>query len=214
MCFEPYQLKFDSSKVADEQRYVTDRLNIPWAVGAPLTSPWRRLFVSPVSLALLGGTLLAVLFKLVDWTVELLCFSAQVRRNGMTEWGRPQCSLARWCLSALQEPHCRRAFRFAGMVLPSTSASGRRSPASKAKPDAIQSAAIKTPANFSEDRIANRLGYAARMISRSRRAPHVPGSESNRPGHGSPHSVQRPCASRPQSVMAYQSRPIRRKPQP
>jgi len=77
MCFEPYQLKFDSSKGADEQRYVTDRLNIPWAVGAPLTSPWRRLFVSPVSLALLGGTLLAVLFKLVDWTVELLWFRAR-----------------------------------------------------------------------------------------------------------------------------------------
>ena len=39
---------------------VTDRLNIPWAVGAPLTNPWRRLLVSPVGLALLGGTLLAV----------------------------------------------------------------------------------------------------------------------------------------------------------
>jgi uncharacterized protein len=77
MCFEPYQLKFDSSKGADEQRYVTDRLNIPWAVGAPLTSPWRRLFVSPVSLALLGGTLLAVLFKLVDLTAELLWFRAR-----------------------------------------------------------------------------------------------------------------------------------------
>jgi hypothetical protein len=29
---------------------VTDRLKIPWAVGAPLTSPSRRLFLSPVGL--------------------------------------------------------------------------------------------------------------------------------------------------------------------
>src|SRR6516162_5765614 len=97
MCFEPYQLKFDSSEGADEQRYVTDRLNIPWAVGAPLTSPWRRLFVSPVSLALLEGTPLSVLFKLAAWTLELLCFSAQGRRNGMSQSGRPQCSRSRWC---------------------------------------------------------------------------------------------------------------------
>jgi uncharacterized protein len=55
---------------------VTDRLKIPWVVGAPLKSPWRRLFVSPVSLASLGGALLAVLFKLVDWTAELLWFRA------------------------------------------------------------------------------------------------------------------------------------------
>ena len=39
---------------------MTDRLKIPWAAGAPLTSPSRRLFLSPVGLALLGGTLLAV----------------------------------------------------------------------------------------------------------------------------------------------------------
>ena len=55
---------------------VTDRLKIPWAVGAPLTSPSRRLFLSPVGLALLGGTLLVVLLKLVDWTAELLWFRA------------------------------------------------------------------------------------------------------------------------------------------
>ena len=55
---------------------VTDRLKIPWAIGAPLTSPWRRLFVSPVGLAFLGGILLVVLLKLVDWTAELLWFRA------------------------------------------------------------------------------------------------------------------------------------------
>jgi uncharacterized protein len=55
---------------------MTDRLKIPWAVGAPLTSPSRRLFLSPVGLALLGGTLLVVLLKLVDWTAELLWFRA------------------------------------------------------------------------------------------------------------------------------------------
>jgi uncharacterized protein len=55
---------------------VTDRLKIPWAVGAPLTSPSRRLLLSPVGLALLGGAVLAVFFKLVDWTAELLWFRA------------------------------------------------------------------------------------------------------------------------------------------
>src|SRR6476659_1589070 len=55
---------------------VTHRLNIPWAAGAPLTSPSRRLFLSPVGLALLGGTLLVVLLMLVDWTAELLWFRA------------------------------------------------------------------------------------------------------------------------------------------
>ena len=55
---------------------MTDRLKIPWAAGAPSTSPSRRLFVSPVGLALLGGTLLAVCLKLVDWTAELLWFRA------------------------------------------------------------------------------------------------------------------------------------------
>ena len=55
---------------------MTDRLNIPWAAGAPLTSPSRRLFLSPVGLALLGGTLLVVLLILVDWTAELLWFRA------------------------------------------------------------------------------------------------------------------------------------------
>jgi uncharacterized membrane protein (UPF0182 family) len=55
---------------------VTDRLKLPWAVGAPLTSTSRRLFLSPVGLAVLGGALLAVLFKLLDWTAELLWFRA------------------------------------------------------------------------------------------------------------------------------------------
>src|SRR5262245_66623720 len=63
--------------MASQQRVlVTDRLKIPWANGAPLTSPWRRLFVSPVSLALLGGFLLVVLLTLVDWIAELLWFNA------------------------------------------------------------------------------------------------------------------------------------------
>ena len=57
-------------------RSVIDRLNIPWAAGAFLTSPSRRLFLSPVGLALLGGTLLVVLLMLVDWTAELLWFRA------------------------------------------------------------------------------------------------------------------------------------------
>ena len=55
---------------------MTDRLKIPWAAGAPLTSPSRRVFLSPVGLALLGGILLAVLLKLLDWTAELLWFRA------------------------------------------------------------------------------------------------------------------------------------------
>ena len=55
---------------------MTDRLKIPWANGARLTSPWRRLFVSPVSLALLGGFLLIVLLTLVEWIAELLWFRA------------------------------------------------------------------------------------------------------------------------------------------
>ena len=55
---------------------MTDRLKIPWAVGAPLTGPSRRLFLSPLGLALLGGILLVVLFKFLDWTAELLWFRA------------------------------------------------------------------------------------------------------------------------------------------
>jgi hypothetical protein len=39
------------------------------------------LFLSPVGLALLGGTLLVVVFKLVDWTAELLWFRADAE-NG------------------------------------------------------------------------------------------------------------------------------------
>ena len=55
---------------------MTDRQKIPWAAGAPLTSPSRCLFLSPVGLALLGGTVLVVLLILVDWTAELLWFRA------------------------------------------------------------------------------------------------------------------------------------------
>jgi len=55
---------------------VTDRLRIPWAVGARLTSPARGLFPSPLGLALLGGILLVAFFKLIDWTAELLWFRA------------------------------------------------------------------------------------------------------------------------------------------
>ena len=55
---------------------MTDRLKIPWAVGAPLTGSWRRLFVSPVGLAFLGGILLVVFLKVVDLTAKLLWFRA------------------------------------------------------------------------------------------------------------------------------------------
>ena len=55
---------------------MTDRLKVPWAAGALLTSSSRCLFLSPVGLALLGGTLLVVLLILVDWTAELLWFRA------------------------------------------------------------------------------------------------------------------------------------------
>ena len=55
---------------------MTDRLKIPWAVGAPLTGSWRRLFVSPVGLAFLGGILLVAFLKVVDLTAKLLWFRA------------------------------------------------------------------------------------------------------------------------------------------
>lgn len=55
---------------------MTDRLKLPWAAGAPATKPSRRLFLFPGGLALLGGSLLVVVFKLVDWTAELLWFRA------------------------------------------------------------------------------------------------------------------------------------------
>ncbi len=55
---------------------MTDRLKLPWTIGARLTSPSRRLFLSPVGLALLGVTLLVFLLILVDWTAELLWFRA------------------------------------------------------------------------------------------------------------------------------------------
>ena len=54
---------------------MTDRLKIPWASGAPSTSHWRRLFLSPTGLVLLGAILLVVV-KLLDWTAELLWFRA------------------------------------------------------------------------------------------------------------------------------------------
>ena len=55
---------------------VTDRIKIPWAIGAPSRGPWRRLFASPLNLALLGVFLLIVLLTLVDWIIELLWFRA------------------------------------------------------------------------------------------------------------------------------------------
>ena len=55
---------------------MTDRPKINWAVGAGSTSSARRLFLSPVGLGLLGGSLLVVWLTLVDWTAELLWFRA------------------------------------------------------------------------------------------------------------------------------------------
>jgi len=55
---------------------VTDRLKIPWAVGAASSGGWRRLFLPPVGLVLLGATLFAASFALFDWLAELLWFQA------------------------------------------------------------------------------------------------------------------------------------------
>ena len=54
---------------------MSDWLKIPWA-GASLTSPSRRVLLSPVGLAVLGGGLVAIFFSLSDWTAELLWFRA------------------------------------------------------------------------------------------------------------------------------------------
>ncbi len=54
---------------------MTDRLKISWT-GGPSASPGRRLFGSPVGLALVGVILVVVLFNLIDWAAELLWFRA------------------------------------------------------------------------------------------------------------------------------------------
>ena len=54
---------------------MSDWLKIPWA-GASLTSPSRRVLLSPVCLAVLGGGLVAIFFALFDWMAELLWFRA------------------------------------------------------------------------------------------------------------------------------------------
>ena len=74
--FEPYRLEFDASEGADEPRgtNVTDRLKIP-GPSAP-KKPSRRSPLSRWGLALLAGTILVVVFKLIDWTAELLWFRA------------------------------------------------------------------------------------------------------------------------------------------
>ena len=54
---------------------MSDWLKIPWA-GASLTSPSRRVLLSPVGLAVLGGGLVAIFFALFDWMAELLWFRA------------------------------------------------------------------------------------------------------------------------------------------
>jgi uncharacterized membrane protein (UPF0182 family) len=55
---------------------VTDRLNIPWVVGAASAAGRRHLFLSPVGLVLLGALLFAFSFALFDWLAELLWFRA------------------------------------------------------------------------------------------------------------------------------------------
>jgi uncharacterized membrane protein (UPF0182 family) len=55
---------------------VTDRLKIPWAVRSSTARPSRRSVLSSAGLVLLGGALLGVFFKLLDWTAELLWFRA------------------------------------------------------------------------------------------------------------------------------------------
>jgi uncharacterized protein len=55
---------------------VTDRLKIPWVVGAASAAGRRRLFLSPVGLVLLGAILFAVSSALFDWLAELLWFQA------------------------------------------------------------------------------------------------------------------------------------------
>ncbi len=55
---------------------VTDRLKIHWAARTSSAHPSPRFVLSSTGLALLGGVLLGVFFKLIDWTAELLWFRA------------------------------------------------------------------------------------------------------------------------------------------
>jgi uncharacterized protein len=55
---------------------VTNRLKLPWAVSAPPARRSLRLPFSAAGLALLGGILLVVFFKIIDWAAELLWFGA------------------------------------------------------------------------------------------------------------------------------------------
>ena len=55
---------------------MTDRLKISGTVGSPLNKPSRRSPLSRWGLALLAGTILVVVLKLIDWTAELLWFRA------------------------------------------------------------------------------------------------------------------------------------------
>ncbi|HEV8261749.1 MAG TPA: UPF0182 family protein, partial [Burkholderiales bacterium] len=55
---------------------MTDSLKIPGTVGSPLTKPSRRSPLSRWDFVLLAGTFLVVVFKLVDWTAELLWLRA------------------------------------------------------------------------------------------------------------------------------------------
>jgi len=55
---------------------VTDRLKLPWAVGASPARHSRRLLLSSAGLALLGGVLLVVFLKIIDWAAGLLWFQA------------------------------------------------------------------------------------------------------------------------------------------
>jgi uncharacterized protein len=55
---------------------VTDKLGIPGTVGSHLTKPSRGIPLSRWGWALLAGTLLVVVFKLLDWTAELLWLRA------------------------------------------------------------------------------------------------------------------------------------------
>ena len=53
---------------------MTEGLAIPRIGGPRLRRPLRRLFFQPGRLAVFAGTLLVILFTVVNWTVELLWF--------------------------------------------------------------------------------------------------------------------------------------------
>src|SRR5262245_41234015 len=55
---------------------MTDRLKISVTVGAYLAKPSRRFPISRWGLALLTGTILVIVLKLLDWAAELLWFRA------------------------------------------------------------------------------------------------------------------------------------------